>query len=298
MFFSQAYIWLSLLGGIHCLGVGLYVRYIYANNDSETTQSSRLLGSLFILIALFFATGAITRENAPIQIHFILTLMVPFYFLLMPLLYSYCKSSLKIKVSDLNIIKHLLPTLISMIAIVIAISFNIGLDPDASHQSVNTVSELSHINKLALIAPGFLIAQSLLYSVLIIKTLKKHKKRFKLTNQQSLKDIRFRWLLVLTSGILLNWALRLVMVLVPFYFGDTVSELAHTIARLSLLLTVYGFALYGLHQITRAAYLRGNVKTNISDKPQKASAQLLNSEELNYLQSILNEENATEKRLH
>ncbi|WP_153916349.1 hypothetical protein [Shewanella sp. TC10] len=280
--------------------MGLYVRYVYANTDPATTQSNRLLGSLFILIALFFATGAFTRENAPIQIHFMLTLMVPFYFLLMPLLYSYCKSSLQINVSELNIIKHLLPTLISMIAIVAAISFNIGLDPDASLKSATTVSELVHINKLALIAPGLLIAQSILYFVLIFRTLKKHKKRFKLTNQQSLKDIRFRWLLILTGGILLNWVLRLVMVLVPIYFGDTVSELAHTIGRLSLLLTVYGFALYGLHQITRAAYLRGNVKTNndTSDKPQKASAQLLNSEELNYLQSIINEDNPTEKRLH
>ncbi|WP_299574142.1 hypothetical protein [uncultured Shewanella sp.] len=276
------------------------MRYIYANNDPDTTQSNRLLGSLFILIALFFAIGAVTRENAPIQIHFILTLMVPFYFLLMPLLYSYCKASLKIPVSDGNIVKHLMPTFVSMFFIVIAVLFNIGLDPTASKQPINTLSELSHINRVALIMPVFIILQSCLYFGLIFKTLNKHKKRFKLTTQQSLKDIRFRWLLILTGGILLNWILRIMMVLVPFYFGDSISVLAHTIARLSLLVTVYGFALYGLHQITRAAYLRGNVNnkanSNDSSKPQKASEQLLNAEELNYLQSIMIEDATPEKR--
>ncbi len=277
------------------------MRYIYANSDPSTTQSNRLLGSLFLLIALFFATGAITRENAPIQIHFILTLMVPFYFLLMPLLYSYCKACLQIPVSDSNILKHLSPTLITMIAIMFAVFFNIGLDPTASTQVVNSVSELRHINTIALVMPGFIILQSAIYFGLIFNTINKHKKRFKLTNQQSLKDIRLRWLLILTAGILLNWVLRIVMVLIPFYFGDTISVLAHTIARLSLLITVYGFALYGLHQITRAAYLRGNnnsANQNQSHKPQKASEQLLNSEELNYLQTIINEDTASEKRLH
>ena len=277
------------------------MRYIYANSDPSTTQSNRLLGSLFLLIALFFATGATTRENAPIQIHFILTLMVPFYFLLMPLLYSYCKACLKIPISDSNILKHLAPTFVSMLVIVIAVFFNIGLDPNASTQAINSVSELSHINTIALIMPAFIILQSAIYFGLIFNTISKHKKRFKLTNQQSLKDIRLRWLLILTAGILLNWVLRIVMVLIPFYFGDTISATAHTIARLSLLVTVYGFALYGLHQITRAAYLRGNANnknSNQTQQPQKASEQLLNSEELNYLQSIINEENTTEKRLH
>ncbi|MEZ9142582.1 MULTISPECIES: hypothetical protein [unclassified Shewanella] len=280
--------------------MGLYVRYIYANNDPATTQSNRLLGALFILIALFFATGAIPRDSVQYQMHFVLTLMVPFYFLLMPLLYSYCKSSLQIKVSELNSSKHLLPTFISMLVIVLAVSFNIGIDPNASRQSVATVSELSHINMIALIMPGFIILQSAVYFTLIFKTLRKHRKRFKLANQQTLKDIRFRWLLILTCGILLNWVLRLIMLLVPFYFGDTVSVMAHTIARLSLLLTVYVFALYGLHQITRAAYLRGttNLSNEASKKPQKASEQLLNSEELNYLQTIMNDENTTEKRVH
>ncbi|WP_144211481.1 hypothetical protein [Shewanella donghaensis] len=256
-----------------------------------------------MLISIFFFLGSITRENAPIQIHFIMTLMVPFYLLLMPLLFAYCKTCLQIKVSDNNIIKHLLPSLISMVVIAVAVSFNIGLSPDAIHIKADSISELSHINMIALVMPAVIMCQSGLYFVLIARSLRQHKRRFKLTSNQTLKDIRFRWLLILTGGILINWSLRLIIVLLPFYLGDTVSSFTHDIARLAVLLTVYGFAIYGLHQITRAAYLRSN--NNISQSksakqgtPAKASEQLLNSEELNYLQSIMREEDTTEKRLH
>ncbi|MFS1437077.1 hypothetical protein [Shewanella sp. 10N.286.48.A6] len=289
-FFSQAYIWLSLLAGIHCLGVGFYVRYIFANNDSSTSHSNRLLGALFILISLFFFSASITRENAPIQIHFMMTLMVPFYFLLMPLLYSYCKACLQIKTSDLNFVKHILTTLISMAVIVVTVSFNIGMVPDASHIQVNNISELVTINKIALVMPAIILIQSGIYFFLIISALSRHR----VDKHQSLKNVRFRWLLLLTGGILLNWVLRLVLVLLPFYFGDTISSYAVGIVRLCLLATIYGFAIYGLHQVTRLVFLR--IKVNKT--PQHHSAKLLlDNEELDYLRSVISDDKASDQGL-
>jgi len=49
-FVSQGYWWLSLLGGLHCLGLGLYIRYIYR----EKNGNQKILGSIFSLMALYF----------------------------------------------------------------------------------------------------------------------------------------------------------------------------------------------------------------------------------------------------
>ncbi|MGM8892009.1 hypothetical protein ACS8FA_14340, partial [Psychrobacter sp. 1Y1] len=89
-FFSQGYWWLSLLGGLHCLGLGLYIRYIY----TEQSGNHKILGGIFSLMALYFFTGLLNINNAPAPIHLLFILIIPVYFLMMPLLYLYCDRSL------------------------------------------------------------------------------------------------------------------------------------------------------------------------------------------------------------
>ena len=79
------------------------------------------------------------------------------------------------------------------------------------------------------------------------------------------------------------------LLILPFYLGGEISPLEKALPRLLLLLTVYGLAIFGLKQITHAAYLRGTLANKPRSYSNSATRQLLDSEELNYLQEILNE---------
>ena len=108
-------------------------------------------------------------------------------------------------------------------------------------------------------------------------------------HQDSLKDIKFRWLLVLTFSLMSNWLLRTLLIILPFYIDDQVFIINQAATTLVLLLTVYILAIYGLKQITKAAFLRGKLAQQPRE-PMRASQQLLSSEELAYLQQLMQEE--------
>lgn len=89
--------------------------------------------------------------------------------------------------------------------------------------------------------------------------LHKQKQRNITQPQETLGTIRFRWLIGLTLAMLLNWLIRVFVVILPFYFGDNLSLLSNALPRLTLLLSMYMLAVYGLKQITRSAYLKGRM---------------------------------------
>jgi len=284
--FIQTYWWLSLLGGIHCLGVGLYVHYIY----QSSTRSNSLLAGIFILIGCYFLTGLLTHETAPIPIHLALTLFIPIYFLLMPMLYLYCKSSLTQQQYQPLLIKHFACAIIAALVTSSTVLFHLGIDPQASNNSIDTLGELSSINLLAVILPILLVLQACGYFWAIYRLLSHYRPQYLANRQPNLQVIRFRWLSVLTIGILINWVVRLVLVYLPFYFGDSVSIFTQAVTRLTLLLTVYVFALYGIRQVTRIAYLRGAL--NASNQPEPPTSApipnpLLDDEEIAYLHHLM-----------
>ncbi len=59
--FTQAYWWLSLLGGLHCLALSIYARFVYQDSHSQR----RLLAGIFALMALYFFTGLFNSDNTP-----------------------------------------------------------------------------------------------------------------------------------------------------------------------------------------------------------------------------------------
>ncbi|QIR15814.1 hypothetical protein [Shewanella aestuarii] len=251
--FFQAYWWLSLLGGIHCIGVAFYIRYIYHSHNN----SHKALAMIFALIGFYFFTGLITRETTPIPIHLMLTLIIPVYFILMPLLYIYSKQSLYGNHYHPSYAKHFSITLMAALMTSSAMLFRVGINPKISDNAIQSLADLSQINMLAIILPLLLVAQTIIYFVLIYQLLSKFRKQLVSNNGLCLSDIRFRWICLLVIGILVNWIIRLSLVYLPFVIGDSLSLLAQATTRLSMLVTVYVFAFYGLHQITRAAYLRG-----------------------------------------
>lgn len=281
-FLLEGYWWLSLLGGLHCIGLGIYIRYLYHDRN----DNHKLLGALFSLIALYFFTGMVSKYNSPLPIQLLFILIVPVYFLMMPLLYLYSYRSLHNIKRQIRFSWHFSPALI--LVIIIGLTFN------SDFHFYILQNDLSHVTLLGSILPGLLSLQTAIYFYLIIKLLKQFRARSSRAHQNSLKDIKFRWLLALTLAMLVNWLVRTLLVILPFYVGDHVTITAQAITRLCLLLSVYSLAIYGLKQITTTAYLRGRLSSQInSNSPQKASQQLLDAEELNYLQQIMQEEKKT-----
>ncbi|AZG71909.1 hypothetical protein [Shewanella livingstonensis] len=294
--FIQTYWWLSLLGGIHCLGVGLYVHYIYQSN----TRSHSLLAGIFLLIGCYFLTGLLTQETTPIPIHLTLTLFIPIYFLLMPMLYLYCKSSLTEQDYQPLLIKHFGCAILVTLVTSSAILFHISIDPKSSNNTIASLAELNSISLLAVILPILLMLQTISYFWAIYRLLSHYRPQYLASRQPNLQVIRFRWLSVLTIGILINWVLRIVLVYLPFYLGDSVPLLIQAVTRLSLLLTVYVFALYGIQQVTRSAYLRGilNSTSNAATPTESTTNQLLDDDEITYLHQLMAEQDEQDTADH
>ncbi|ABZ78544.1 conserved hypothetical protein [Shewanella halifaxensis HAW-EB4] len=294
-FFSQGYWWLSLLGGLHCLGLGLYIRYIY----SERSGNHKILSGIFSLMALYFFTGLLNINNAPAPIHLLFILIIPVYFLMMPLLYLYCDRSLNEIEQPIGFSPHFYPVVIIATLVVLATSYRLIFEHNWPQIELSQPPTLSNLSVLGMVLPAMLFIQTGVYFYYIIKMLSRYPGRTSRLHQDSLKDIKFRWLLVLTLALMSNWLIRAVLIIVPLYFGEQAIVVNQAATKLTLLLTVYVLAIYGLKQITRAAFLRGKLAQQPPQKrPMQASQQLLSSEELSYLQQLMQEEKQLKESKH
>ncbi|WP_108945220.1 hypothetical protein [Shewanella halifaxensis] len=283
--FSQGYWWISLLGGVHCLGLGLYISYIY----SERSGNHKILGAIFSLMALYFFTGLLTHDNAPAPLHQVFIFIIPVYFLMMPLLYLYCDRSLHDIAGPIGFSRHFYPAIIVAVSVVLAAGFRLQFSHNWPQLKLDSLSKLTDLHLLSLLLPALLFIQSATYFYYIVKMLSHYPGRASRAHQDSLKDIKFRWLLVLTFSLMSNWLLRTLLIILPFYIDDQVFIINQAATTLVLLLTVYILAIYGLKQITKAAFLRGKLAQQPRE-PMRASQQLLSSEELAYLQQLMQEE--------
>lgn len=285
-FFLEAYWWLSLLGGIHCLLLSLYIRYVY----QESQDNHKLLAGVFGLVSIYFFTGLINYQNSPAPLHLLFVLIIPVYFLLMPMLYLYCKRGLSQEVIDVRYSWHYAPAVIMCVVAIAAVLWGWYHASDGWQLAFDTMGRLDHLGIVGTLLPALLSIQTCVYFVLLLKLLQKYKGRGYRAHADSLKDIKFRWLMALTVALLGNWIIRMFLLILPFYLGGEISPLEKALPRLLLLLTVYALAIFGLKQITRAAYLRGTLAQAPQPQPSSSTRQLLDSEELSYLQEILNED--------
>ncbi|GGE90801.1 hypothetical protein [Shewanella carassii] len=272
--FTQAYWWLSLLGGLHCLALSLYAHFAPQGNANQ----QRLLTALFAIMALYFFTGLFNRDNTPAPIHLLFLLLLPLYFLLMPALYQYLKLQLRPAASPKLPLKHLLPSMFAMLLVVLLWLFNPSL--------ITGLALLGYqpsLNWGSLVLPLLLLMQTALYLVLVLQLMKRH---YQAPNEldSRLQQLGNHWLLILTLTLILTWLVRNIAVLLTLFFGDQFSVVAQAVPRLALLLTLYLLAIYGLNQLTRAAYLREHSPRNASMPKQP-----LDKEELDFLNEILHE---------
>ncbi|MCE2572222.1 hypothetical protein [Motilimonas eburnea] len=277
--FTQAYWWLSLLGGLHCFAFALYL-----NLSQEKSKANRLLVTLFVLIGWYFFTGLISKGLTPLPMHVILPLLYPSYFLLMPILYGYCKASLQPE-AKLNIVKHSL-TAIAVGLIVLTIMLYHWLKASDVQASIPILSQAQQIDVYALLLPSLTLVQAACYFGLIWRFIKRNNPIHK-HQREELSQIRFRWMSLLVIGTLVNWLMRIALIYLPFYAGELPSMQVQAITRFSLLITVYIFAFYGFHQISRAAYLRGLAQANRN--ALTSSQKVLDADEMAFLQDVLAE---------
>lgn len=289
-FFTQAYWWLSLFGGVHCLALAIYIRYFYHPDANQ-----KLLAAFLSLIALYFLTGMLNRDNSPIPIHILFNLINPIYFLLMPLLYLYCKRSLVPTHKPLGFSKHYWPSAVTLVFAILDIGLRLTAYPNGEWQPLNQMLKEISISQWGAILPALLSVQTCCYFVALWVLFRRHKRNqtdVTLT-QEALGTIRFRWLIGLTLAMLLNWLIRVFVVILPFYLGDHLSLLSHALPRLTLLLSMYMLAVYGLKQITRSAYLKGRMAKPQSQPRPIAIENVLTPEEYEFLHQI--QQDDTEK---
>lgn len=289
-FFAQAYWWLSLFGGLHCLALAIYIRYFYSANSNQ-----KLLAGFLSLIALYFLTGMLNRDNSPIPIHILFNLINPIYFLLMPQLYLYCKRSLEQSTEPIGFSKHYWPSLLTLFLAIVDISLRFNLHNDAIWFQAEFFLYRQHIDlsHWGLALPLFLFIQTSCYFVALWFLFRRHQQHQRQpvnAPQETLRLIHFRWLFGLTVAMLLNWLIRVFVVILPFYLGDIHSPLSHALPRLSLLLSFYFLAAYGLKQITRTAYLKGHIAAP-APKVEPQTTELLTSEEFEFIQQLQKESN-------
>jgi len=289
-FFAQAYWWLSLFGGVHCLALAIYIRYFYHPDGNQ-----KLLAAFLSLIALYFLTGLLNRDNSPIPIHILFNLINPIYFLLMPLLYLYCKRSLVPTHKPLGFSKHYWSSAFTLVFAILDIALRLTAHPNGEWQPLTQMLKEISISQWGAILPALLSIQTCCYFIALWVLFRRHKRNQSdaTLTQEALGTIRFRWLIGLTLAMLLNWLIRVFVVILPFYLGDHLSLLSHALPRLTLLLSMYMLAVYGLKQITRSAYLKGRLAKPQSQPRPIAIENVLTPEEYEFLHQI--QQDDTEK---
>ncbi len=284
-FLQQAYWWLSLLGGIHCAVLaGLLGRKSKSHNR---TQQAVVI-AIFATLSVYFLTGIINRENAPLPIHIILALITPVYFLLMPLVYFYCKNELDYHQRNRrgNLTLHYGPAVLVALT-VLAFTVTHFHRSDFLKSEAVVSAAVSTFSLLGMVLPALLLLQTAGYAVAIIKVIRL-KRGADVTPPDSADDLKVRWLLALAVAIIINWLIRCLLASFSLFLGEQYWLVTETLVRFNLLITLYILAIYRLQQLTVIAYQNGLV-ARVNDKKDNAITDVLDSDEKEYLSSILSD---------
>ena len=283
-FFQQAYWWLSLLGGVHCVVLAVLLGW---KRPSQKRTQQVIVIAIFATLSIYFFTGIINRENTPLPIHIILALIMPVYFLLMPLVYFYCKNELVShqQYSCNNLLLHYGPaTLVALIVLVFTVTHFNRSAFIASEATVNM--PVNTLTLLGMVLPALLFLQTAAYFIAIIGVIQKTKKSESQLSNSAVDDLKIRWLLVVAIAIIVNWLIRCLLASFSLVFGDQYWLIIETVIRFNLLITLYILAIYRLQQLTLIAYQNGLI-AQAQDRKEKPITDVLDSDEKAYLSSLL-----------
>ncbi|WP_298773669.1 hypothetical protein [uncultured Shewanella sp.] len=286
-FFSQAYLWLSLLGGLHCVTLFIYIRFVHR----VPSKDHNLLAWIIGLIAFYFLTGMINKHNAPLPINILFTLLIPMYFLLMPLVYLYCKRNVtETSNNDLSW-KHFYPAVTIATLVILTLSYHWLIPINLSTHLFSNVWIDQKFNIIFFVFPGLLSLQAAFYFILIFNLLNIFPFENRSFKNPELSQIKFKWLLILTFALIMNWLVRSLLIMLPFYTGESISVFNLLLSRIILLISLYILAFYGLKQITDLTYLKNQKRSSPHPIRPSATAKelLLTEEELDFIHQVMNE---------
>ena len=285
-FLQQAYWWLSLFGCLHC---GLLSIVLWVKGQRQPQRSSNwIVIAIFMTLSLYFFTGMVNRDNAPIPIHVFLAMLMPTYFLLMPLVYLYCKYELveHARIGKKNVLLHSLPSIIVAFIIITFSVMHFTTDVYLESDAIRHQGSFS-FTLLGVILPIALLVQMAWYFFSIARLIRKQSASVSALKKQSVDGLKIRWLLVLTMSIIANWLIRCILVSVSFWFGDDYLLASETAMRFSLLMTLYVLAIYRLQQLTVIAYHNGLIDSSTAHYSKFHD--VLDHDEKAFLSSIFKE---------
>ncbi|WP_299003984.1 hypothetical protein [uncultured Shewanella sp.] len=281
-FFFQAYLWLPLLGGLHCLILCTYIRFIH----QPRTKKHHLLTYITGLLALYFFTGLISQHNTSIPINILFTLIMPIYFLFMPLMYLYCKEHVTSSSHDNFNWKHFYPT----VGIVILLVLTLSNHRFIAVNSFENIGIVKNFNIIFIVFPGLLSLQAVFYFILIFRLLNKLLLSKSPLENSALHHIKFKWLLILTFALIMNWLVINLLLMLPFYTDNRITVFNLLLTQIILLISLYILAFYGLKQMTDIAYMRDQNQSSMNPIALSATTQahLLTEEELDFIHQVIN----------
>lgn len=279
----EGFWWLSLFGGVNCIGLSLYLCYLYFRRNTD----HRLLAAIFSLVGVYFLTGLFNKENSPLPLQLLFVVIIPIYFLLMPILYLYVSKVLLSTKRHVEFYWHFLPA--SIITITIGVTF-IYCDNFRFYIFSPSQDMFSHITFMGKILPMLLSIQIAIYFYLIFLLLKQAGVCLQDIVQSDSKGIKLQWLVALIFATLSNWLIRVVSVLLPFYFNDQITVIMLFLARVGVLFSVYILVIFGFSLAMTSSYLgRAGAPKSINNTAETSKKNILDTEEINFLQKIMQE---------
>lgn len=242
--------------------------------------------AIFVTLSLYFFTGIISKQNAPLPIHIVLAMITPMYFLLMPLLYLYCKSELNCQVvfNSKSLFWHYMPALVVALVVLFFTLTHFNTQAFLVSETVK-ISNINTFSLLGMTLPTLLLTQTVVYFFAIIRVMRLKRHIESVLPRTAIDDLKLKWLLVLAVAIIINWLIRCLLASFPFVFGDQYWLITQTLTRFNLLITLYVLAIYRLQQLTVIAYQNGLIAQNY-DKKDKRHTDLLDTEEKDFLSTI------------
>ncbi|MGL6123722.1 MAG: hypothetical protein ACRC1W_12060, partial [Shewanella sp.] len=158
-FFIQTYWWLSFFGGLHCLTFVIYIRYFNRADGNQT-----LLTAYLSIISIYFFMGMLTQDNSPIPLHIVFNEINTLYFLLMPLLYLYCKRCLLPKNKNYFISKHYIPFALMFTFATLDLTLQLTAYPADGSTLVEILKGVNH-SYLGTILPALISIQTCCYFI-------------------------------------------------------------------------------------------------------------------------------------
>ncbi|WP_133408003.1 hypothetical protein [Parashewanella tropica] len=278
-FIEQAYWWLSLLAGLHCLLLSLM---FLGSGWRKPTSQLMMLSAIFVILCLFFADGVLGEVLTEPWRTFVGVVTASVSLFILPLCYQYYIVSLY---PEQSARERKNPHLISACIIVIFVLMAYVVDPSIvthSFQNPKTIVWFTGIERVSETLPILLFIQVGVYLVLMYRLLGGYKYQLQKTQTSLSANQTCHWLYVVTGFIFVNWLLAIPGLVFVQLLNWKLENTVEVIMHFTWLLSLYLLTLYRLQQLIHI-----HTERSPSPYPQTQQSPILNEEEHDYITSVI-----------